>query len=388
MRDHRSQSALVLGASIRWLRTTRFALASSARAPRASGKPTDQLVIHGNKLLAAEEQHLPFAFDAATLASEGYWDFGGALTTGKFTAHPKIDPRTGEMIFFGYNIGGLFTSKIAYGAIDRAGKLSWIAQFEAPFSAMMHDFLVTENYILFPVLPLIGSLERAMKGAQPFVWEPQRGAYVALLRRDEPQSIPRWFRCNPCYVYHGMNAYEDGAKIVAHVMQYETPPLFPDTSGQAADIRMTTANLFRWTFDWADKSDSFKQERIDDLAADFPRTDDRFMTRKYAQGFFVATKKKLGIGDFDTLVRIDLQTGERMAYTLSEGDVVSEPVFVPKSTDAAEADGYILATIYRREENRSNLAMFEAATLPDGPIAVAELSHHVPMGFHGNWLEA
>jgi carotenoid cleavage dioxygenase-like enzyme len=73
---------------------------------------------------------------------------------------------------------------------------------------------------------------------------------------------------------------------------------------------------------------------------------------------------------------------------LPPGDVVSEPIFVPRAGDAAEGDGYLLATVYRGAENRSDLAVFDAATLERGPIAVAELSHRVPFGFHGNWRPA
>jgi carotenoid cleavage dioxygenase-like enzyme len=85
------------------------------------------------------------------------------------------------------------------------------------------------------------------------------------------------------------------------------------------------------------------------------------------------------------LVRLDHQTGKRTTYGVPSGDALSEPVFVPRSASSTEGDGYLLATIYRGAENRSDLAMFDAATLEDGPTALAQLSHRVPLGFHGNW---
>src|SRR5262249_43921930 len=105
-----------------------------------SGVANTSVVIHGGRVFACEEAHLPFAFDPETLTSQGYWNFGGALKTGRFTAHPKIDPMSGEMEFFGYSVGGFFSNKIAYGTIDKQGKLTRIQEFEAPYSAMVHDF--------------------------------------------------------------------------------------------------------------------------------------------------------------------------------------------------------------------------------------------------------
>jgi carotenoid cleavage dioxygenase-like enzyme len=60
-------------------------------------------------------------------------------------------------------------------------------------------------------------------------------------------------------------------------------------------------------------------------------------------------------------------------------------VFVPRSPDAAEGDGWVLSVVYRAAEDRSDLAVFEAADIAKGPVALAQLSSRVPAGFHGNW---
>ena len=354
---------------------------------KSSGIANTSVVVHGGKVFAAEEGHLPFAFDAETIESQGYWDFAGILTSVRFTAHPKIDPRTGEMIFFGYSVGGYFSNTIVYGFVDPAGKITRMDTFEAPFSAMAHDFLVTENYILFPILPLAGSLDRARKGESAYAWEPARGGHVGVVRRDAPASTMRWFHCEPVYVYHAMNAYERGDQIVAHVMQYENPPFFPEP-GKTVDRSKTVARLHRWTFDLKAGSDTFKMEPIDDLSSDFPRLDSRYALSPYRHGFCAATEKREAVDMFDMLVHFDLEKGKRTTYRVPPGDAFSEPVFVPRRADAAEGDGYLLATIYRNAEKRSDLAIFDVATLEDGPIALAQLSHRVPFGFHGAWRQS
>ena len=87
----------------------------------------------------------------------------------------------------------------------------------------------------------------------------------------------------------------------------------------------------------------------------------------------------------NSIVHYDHKTGERKEYTTEVGDAVGEPVFIPKNQDAEEGDGYLIATAYRGEENRSDLLILDAQNVGAGPIATAKLPHRIPFGFHGNW---
>jgi carotenoid cleavage dioxygenase-like enzyme len=351
------------------------------------GVANTNIVWHGDRLLALEEAHLPFMLDPDTLAPKGYQDFSAAMSGSRFTAHPKLDPETGEMVFFGYSVGGFFTKSMLLGIVDKFGKLARLDKFDAPYSSMVHDFLVTRNHVLFPILPLTGSLERAMTGKPAYAWEPAKGGYVGVMRRDAAISTMRWFQCDPCYVFHPMNAYEDGDKIIAHVMQYEAAPLFPDPEGRPGDPAKARASLYRWTFDLAGNSDAFRREQIDDLDGEFPRLDERFTGLGYRRGYYAARSGDRFDG-FDILASLDLETGKRSIYQAANGDGFSEPIFVPRRAGAPEGEGWLLATVYRVAEKRSDLAVFDATALEKGPVALAELSHRVPQGFHGNWRPA
>src|SRR6201989_2871551 len=131
------------------------------------------------------------------------------------------------MIFFGYNAGGPFSPLLSFGAIDASGVVTRFDRFEAPYASMVHDFIVTDRHVLFPILPITGSMERAMKGAPPYAREPDKGAYVGVMRRNGSSGDIVWFRAEACYVFHVMNAWEDGDRIIADVMQFEEAPLFP-----------------------------------------------------------------------------------------------------------------------------------------------------------------
>jgi carotenoid cleavage dioxygenase-like enzyme len=347
-----------------------------------TGIANTNIVWHGGKLMALVESNQPFEMDPATLDSRGYVDFGG-----KVTAHPKFDPETGEMVFFAYSAGPMpFQKTVSYGVVDREGRLTRRDDFEAPYSSMIHDFLVTRDHVLFPVLPLTGSMERAMSGKPAFAWEPEMPAMVGVMRRDADVSTMRWFTTEACYVFHPMNAWEADGKIYADVMRYDRAPLFPGVDGRPGGG--ADATLWRWTFDLNGDSDVIKEERLDDLVGEFPRFDERRSGLAYRHGWIAGQVRHTGDLTFDSLAHIDLKTGKRATWVAPTGDSPTEPVFVPRSADAEEGDGWVLAVTYRGETDTSDLLVFEAQDMASGPIATAKLPRRMPFGFHGNWVSA
>ena len=385
----------------RWVRTVKWTMERrEGRAlfnpfnpmdtdPVAQGVETDGLantnvVWHGGRLLALEEGHAPFEIDAETLDSQGAWTFDGRLE-GPMTAHPKIDPKTGEMLFFGYMADGIFSPGVSYQAVDGDGVLTRSERFQAPYASMVHDFMVTDEHVLFPIFPLTGSLERAMRGEPAFAWEPEKGTHVGVMRRDGSVERIRWFETDPCYVFHPMNAYTEGDRIVAHVMQFEEAPLFPKVDGSPSDPEKANARLCEWVIDLADNSNGIQRRYLDDITGEFPRLDERFAGNGYRHGYYAAAVDRAPGMGFDGIAHHDFDKGRRTHYALPGDDVTGEPVFVPRSPDAREGDGYLLSVVYRAAENRSDLVVLDAANVADGPIACAELPHRVPYGFHGNW---
>jgi carotenoid cleavage dioxygenase len=346
------------------------------------GVANTNIVWHGGRLMALEEAHKPFELDPLTLDSRGYIDD----YAGKVTAHPKIDPKTGEMVWFAYGVGDMpFTNTVSYGVTDKAGKVVRRDDFEAPFSSMVHDFLVTDKYALFPILPLTGSLQRAMQGQPAFAWEPEKGSHVGVMLRDASVDSLRWFTTDACYVFHPMNAWEEGDKIFADVMEYPSAPLFPNIDGTMN--QRPTARLMRWTFDLGASSNAIKREAIDDLDGEFPRFDERHAGLAYRHGWFAANHGKPDGLRFDSVAHLDLTTGKREVYEFGPGDAPGEPIFIPRSADAAEGDGWVVAVVYRAAEDVSDFVVFDAQAIAAGPIASAKLPRRVPFGFHGNWRQ-
>lgn len=347
-----------------------------------SGVANTNIVFHAGKLLALEEAHPPFEMKPGSLDSVGYLDFGG-----KFTAHPKFDPETGEMIFFSYSSGLMpFSNVVSYGVADANGALTRREDFEAPYCSMIHDFMVTKNHVLIPVLPLTGDLQRVMGGGPAFAWEPEKPAMVAVMNREDGVDSLRWFQTEACYVFHPMNAWEANGKIYADVMRYDAAPLFPLADGSPG--KKSSAYLVRWTFDLDGGSDRIQEERLDDLAGEFPRFDERYSGFANRHGWIAGNLRDPGTIRGDSLRHYDFQTGKQSTWIAPVGDAVAEPVFVPRSADADEGDGWVVSVVYRGETDTSDMVVFEAQDMAAGPIATAKMPRRVPFGFHGNWVNA
>jgi carotenoid cleavage dioxygenase len=205
---------------------------------------------------------------------------------------------------------------------------------------------------------------------------------IALISRDGPVSATRWFDAPPCYVFHPMNHFEDAAgRIVIDAMKCDVAPLFPLPDSSPSTASAPPARLFRWTIDPRADTVAIHERQLDERPGEFPSFDERFAIADYRHGVYVSgtvgAQRDSG-GRSDRLVQHDSATGRAQQWTPPPGDRCGEPVFVPRTTDAAEGDSWLLCTIFRGAENRSDLAMFEATGIEQGPVALAHLSSRVP----------
>lgn len=357
--------------------------------PSVSNIETDGLantaiVSHAGKIFALEEAHAPFEFNPMTLDSIGSHTFDNKLE-GPVTAHPKVDPITGELLFFAYMADGFFTDTIRFTAVSKEGQITKSEKIKAPFPSMVHDFFATENYIIIPVFPLTGDFERALNGQPPFAWEPEKGSHICILPRNGTAEDAKWIEIDPSFVFHYMNAYEDNGAIICDLMEFGVPPLFPYVDGTMPPQKDAEAKLVRWQID-LNKS-KVEKTVLDDLTGEFPRIDDRFALQKHSHGFYAGSIGKHPQGmSLNSIVHYDFTTNEREAYTTKDGGAVGEPIFIPKSKESKDGEGWLVATEYNANENRSNLIILDALNVAEGPVAVAQLPHRVPYGFHG-WFE-
>lgn len=342
-----------------------------------SSKANTNIVGHAGQILALEEGHFPYVLDGE-LTTVGPTDYDGRLT-GPFTAHPKICPETGEMLAFGYSMMEPYLTYLRVGA---DGTLAQVENITVGGPTMMHDFNVTRNYAIFMDLPAVFDIELAMRGEMPITWSDDYPARLGVMPRNGTDADVRWFNIDPCYVFHPMNAYEDGTKIVIDVARLshiwrDGPMDFPEPA------------LHRWTIDTA--SGKVTDEQIDDTPAEFPRVPDAMVGLEHRYGYMMANAASSAFEEPLTadgsILKYDLQTGERTNVNVGQGRLPGESSFVPSANATSEDDGYLMTYIYDANTDSSELGIYDAATMNDEPIATVKLPR-VPFGFHGNWVPA
>lgn len=354
-------------------------------APKFKVTANTNTVFHANRLLGLVESSLPTELDARTLETRGLYDFGGKLA-GAMTAHPKLDPVNGEMLFFGYSP---FPPYLQYYVVDASGALVHAEPIDVAWPSMMHDFAVTERHVIFLLCPIVFDLENIAKGGSPFAWQPERGTRIGVLPRRGRSADVRWFETDPCYVFHPLNAYDDGDEVVVDVHRYQQLLFMNRESARDPNWRDSQiARLHRFTMNLA--SGGIRSEALDDHEGEFPRVDERLVGRKHRFGYFATTGPE---GNpslqplFTAVAKIDLERGntvELRAHGTHNG--CGEPVFVPRRDDAAEDDGWVLYLAYDHERNASELLVVESRDFTGEPVARVRLPHRVPYGFHGNWV--
>lgn len=355
------------------------------------GLANTAVVWHGGRLLVMEEGHRPFELDPQTLDSVGSWDFRGKLNTA-MTAHPKIDPATGEMVFFAYMATGPFSSDVMLHKVDAQGILTESTYIPTPYSSMVHDFVITENYIVIPIMPITGSLERAMAGGPPFAWEPDKGVHVAVLpRHGGTTEDVQWVEMPLCFTFHFMNAFDRDGVIYVDGCQFKAAPLFPTVNGEHTG--KVSPFLNRWTIDMNVQAPTGSFAQIDEFESEFPQCDPRHVGRAYRHGWYASPdgqlKSPLSENEnfYNVIGHYDHETRREDRYSCGQS-LVSEPIFVPASAGASEGEGHVLAVATSFETRTSSLLIFSALDIAAGPVAKVHLSHRVPAGFHGGWRPA
>ncbi|MFT4520541.1 MAG: carotenoid cleavage dioxygenase-like enzyme [Halioglobus sp.] len=352
------------------------------------GLANTAVVWHADRLLTIEEGHPPFEMEPDTLDSIGSWNYAGKLNSA-MTAHPKVDPDTGEMVFFAYMASGPFSADVIIHKVSPEGLLTDSVVLPTPYSAMVHDFVITENYIMIPIMPISGSLDRAMVGGPPFAWEPDLGVHLAILpRHGGTAEDVRWIEMDLCFAFHFMNGFDKDGVITIDACEFETAPLFPTPDGESTGA--SHPHLSRWTIDMNDEDARAQSTRLDENEAEFPQCDPRYMGKPYRHGWYTSPdgKMKSDMAENDNYYNVvghyDHETGKEDRYSCGQA-MVSEALFVPKSADAAEGEGYLLSVVTSFETRNSSLFIFDALKVATGPLAKVHLSHCVPSGFHGTW---
>jgi carotenoid cleavage dioxygenase len=416
----------------RWVRSAavRAALGEPAaatqnlRAGMQSLGANTNVVAHAGKTLALVEGGVANYELTDELDTVGPCDFDGTLAGG-YTAHPHRDPRTGELHAVSYSFARGKT--VQYSVIDTHGHARRTVDIEVSGSPMMHDFSLTDKYVVIydlPVTldpmqlvptkaprwmqlparlvmqavigrvrvpgPIAAMVNRNERQAYqlPYAWNPRYPARIGVMPREGGNSDVRWFDIEPCYVYHPLNAYSEvrnGSEVlVLDVVRYQR--MFDRDRRGPGD---TMPTLDRWTINLA--TGAVSSECRDDRAQEFPRINEALLGSRHRFGYTVGLeggfvdsgRKKMST----SLYKHDYATGSSTVAPLDPELLIGEMSFVPRpngdSATQAEDDGILIGYGYHRGRDEGQLMLLDAQTCES--VATVQLPQRVPMGFHGNW---
>ncbi|KGO42860.1 Carotenoid oxygenase [Penicillium expansum] len=343
------------------------------------------VVSFNNQLLALKEDSPPYAMDPETLETQGLYTFDGQLPSVTFTAHPKTDPVTGELICFGYEAKGDGSPDICYYTIGPD---------------------VTENWVLFPVIPQLCDLERLKQGGEHWQWSPETPFYIGVIPRYGAKSSDvksQWFTYKNSFPGHTANAYEqDDGKIVFDLGLSDKNVFYwwPDAQGNSPEPSKIHSQLTRFTVNpHAEEGKLPEPKVLHHGNSEFYRIDDRFSGRKYSHSFFDLMDPSLGtdfaaIGPvmgggyppYNSLAHHVESTGKTEVYFPGRTHLVQEPVFIPRAGSKEEGDGYLMALVNNYRTLSSELHLLDCRDFTKARATIL-LPLRLRAGLHGNWVD-
>ena len=360
-----------------------------ARTRLKDASSTD-VVVHGGRAVTTHYQcGDAYRMDPRTLEPQGVETWGGRFPADVgISAHPKIDPRTGEMLFFNY---GKQAPYMHYGVVSAAGELVHYVPVELPGPRLPHDMAFSEHYAILNDFPSFWDPKLLQSNIhRPRFYRDMPSRFAVIPRRGAASEV-RWFEASATYVLHWINAYEDGDELVLDGFHQSSP--VPDHrlgDGKWAAIqRMTTvamlqARAHRWRFNL--RTGATKEEFLDDRYTEFPMINADYGGRRHRYAYCM-------IGDpnwflFRGLVRYDLLTGTQQRYEYPEGVYPSESPMAPRTGSSAEDDGYVVTFVTDLPNDCSECHVFDARDITRGPIARVRLPERISSGTHAYWASA
>jgi len=370
----------------RWIRSSAVSAAlgeTPAPGPRSMFDTVNTNVLGhaGSTWALVEAGGFPVRIDE-DLNTVAHDPFGGTLH-GSFSAHPHLDPDTGEMHAICYS--GPDTTTIRHVVVDRAGKVRREEPIAVQDGPSIHDCMITKSYVIILDLPVTFSMKRLLAGFNfPYQWNPAHKSRVGLLPREGKGADVIWCDVEPCYVFHPCNGFEtDDGKVTLDVCVHDR--MF-DEGAQGPDSR--TVPFERWTIDPATRS--VERRIVDADSQEFPRPNETRMGKPYRYAYAMALPDGFDAAspNQSRLFKHDLETGVRKVHQFGAGRVPGEFVFTPRPNAMTEDDGWLMGYVVNAEADTTDFVILDAKHFEGDPVAVVHLPHRVPPGFHGNWVAA
>lgn len=344
---------------------------------------TDVIVHAGVALATFYQCGEAYQLDPFTLHQEG----PAAWTPLEgISAHPKVDLRTGELLFFNYSTHAPY---MHYGVVDRHRRRVHYVPVPLPGPRLPHDMSFSEHYSILNDFPAFWDEKLLARGVHAVRMHRNLPSRFAIIPRHGQSAEIRWFEADPTYVLHFLNAYEEGTEIVldGYFQEDPTPPPLehaPPGFGHLMaylDEHSFRPRLHRWRFDLA--SGRAREEHLDQRLLEFGTINQTYCGRRHRYTY--STTAVPGWFLFNGFVKHDLDAGTSEQVSLADGRFGSEPVFAPRLASTAEDDGYLVSFIIDQNRGTSECILIDAQHFAAGPVCRIALPHKMSSGTHACW---
>ncbi len=353
-------------------------------SPKLSDNTNVNLTRLGERYIAMTETPIAVQFDALTLDTAGVaYEAPGQLST----AHPHARRSDGAMLNYAAKLGP--RNQYRFFVLEPgAREPRTVASLPVSEPAYMHSFGLTERFYVLGEFPFTVNTFKLATSGRPYIenysWHAERPTRFHLVDRDSGELV-RSFETDACFAFHHVNAYESGEKVIVDLCVFEDASIITELYlGRLRSGGAVTALPYLERFELDMATGAVAHERITDASIDLPRinyarNNERPYRHVWGTGFDGSS------GWFDEIVAIDVQ--ERTATRWGEsGCYPGEPVFVAAPDARAENEGVLLSVVFDAERGGSFMLALDAQTL--GELARAEVPHHIPFGFHGQFARA
>ncbi|KAM3686152.1 hypothetical protein ACJW31_11G175700 [Castanea mollissima] len=359
-----------------------------------TGTGNTALIYHHGNLLALQEADKPYVLkvlEDGDLQTLGMLDYDKRLAH-PFTSHPKVDPFTGEMFTFGSSNSPPY---ITYRVISKDGFMHDPVPITISEPIMMHDFAITENYAIFMDLSLcVRGKEMMMENTILWKFDTNKKARFGVLPRYAKDELQiRWFELPSCFIFHNANAWEEEDEVVLIACRLENFDMDRLNGNVKEEIKTFSSELYEMRFNM--KTGLASQKKLSTSAVEFPRVNESYTgsrRQRYVYGTILESSGKItGIIKFDLHAKPDtgkteLEVGGNVQgiYDFGPSRFGSEAIFVPRvpGITSEEDDGYLIFFVHDENTGKSSVNVLDAKTMSADPVAVVEIPHRIPPGFH------
>jgi len=302
------------------------------------------------------------------------------------SAHPKLDERTGELLFFNYSKHAPY---FHYGVVGPDNRLKHYTPIPLPGARLPHDIAFSENFTIINDLPVFWDPELLKHDVHATRFYPEIPSRFGILPRFGGADSIKWFEAEPTYVLHWLNAWEDGDEVVldGYFQEDPVPAQYPGAPPELErmmaflDQYLLKPHLYRWRFNM--KTGQTREERLDDRILEFGTINQRVAGRKNRYSYSAIPKP--GWFLFTGATKHDHDTGQSWAIDFGPERYGSEPAFAPRLGATAEDDGYLVTFVSDMNQNRSECLLIDSQNFESGPVCRIILPHRISSGTHATW---